>query len=189
MKQVLEMCETNGVDEKTIYEIVEHSIKQPSYLNMFIKILGELASIKGGVSVSKVINSSVQRHINEPFVSFLERVDDNEYDEFCRKNKEISLLKSKVSFTVGCIRSQLCDVIDLPEYVEVVCDNLKTSTKSPKDLEILFDVIETLLTCCDRRDKSLMVSKMTDWAEERENGIVDLSSRAKFKLQAIIEVA
>lgn len=201
MKQVLDMCESNGVDEKTIYDIVEHSIKQPSYLNMFIKILGELARIKGGLLVSKVVNTSVRRHINEPFVSFLKSLEEYsdklkgehakviEYEVFCRKNKEISTLKSVVSFTVGCIRSQLCDVIDLPDYIDVVCDNLKTSTKSPHDLEILFDVVEVLLKCCDRRVQSLMVSKMTDWAEERENGINDLSSRAKFKLQSIIEVA
>ena len=198
LKSVVDMCAAKGVDAKTIETIIEHSFKQPTYINMFLRILGELASLNREVSnktVTLMINRSIDVHIHEPFVSdALYKVDRGgktsvtEYDDFCHKTKSVKTLKSKVTFAIGCIRAQLCDLLDMNDYVGVIFENVENS-KSVEDLEILLEVVETVFACCDIKVKNLLRSRMNDWAEQRTNGLRDLSTRARFKLQDLLEVS
>ena len=136
--------------------VCEHAIKQPSYMQLFVRLLRDLVDVSAQ-EVSEVVAAKISAHASCPFLHDLLHLDstpdpatdstpdpaklpDSTHDAFCARNKAIATLRARVLFATSCIKAGLVVGYTLREYASVVCENLRSAT-TRADLEVLLLVV------------------------------------------------
>ena len=167
--------------------IIKHSMKQPVYMSVFIRLLGEISASRCGAraQVISAVDFTVQSHIGQPLLQSLPpATSQNDYDGFCTRIKGVKTLMGTVTFVVGCIRAHLCDAIDIDAYATVISDNL-FGVSNTTDLETMLEVIETFQGCAAGCEPPEFQRSIATWAETlTDRGM--MTARARFKLLDIL---
>jgi hypothetical protein len=161
-------------------------VKQSIYVNVFVKVLGELAS-KNPLA-KKTIDEFVLSHVAKPILQDIDAIDSSsmsDYDYFCARNKAVKLLLGEVMFVVACIRSQLSDAIDIDQYANVICKNL-ILVRETSEMDTMLDVIETFLKASKHSSPSLKKT-LKAWVESVQDLDI-MTTRAQFKLMDIMSM-
>ena len=187
--------------------IIIHSIKQPTYMHIFVRLLREPAS-RGETHRRQVlcsIDSALSKHFNIPFVHSIrvytdknnvdemEKLNSNsdsnsnsnsDYGDFCDRNKAVNILTATVSFAMSCLRERLSDQRTMQEYADMLCSNYE-HVQTSADLETILEITETFIKESGMHTDSLE-RNIVIWAKRfQDKGLV--TPRARFKLLDIFE--
>lgn len=167
--------------------IIDHSLKQPVYMSLFIRLIGELSARCGDrAKVVSVVDDVIQRHIGHGILANLPpATSQHDYDGFCARLKGARGLMATVAFVVGCIRAHLTDTMTIDTYADYICANLGAIADVP-DLETLLDVIKTFQSSADGCAPEGFVQTICAWAETLQ-GTPIFTTRARFKLLDIFD--
>lgn len=194
-----------------IKDIIAHSIKQPVYHSLFVRVLAEVMAAKPDLRRRAAIQDAVAATINigghlaASLQDILEgggQDPQTDYDAFCDHTKHVAKLLSTVGLVVACHQERLLSADLLRGYVSSIRETLErpASSMSVPMVDTLIDVVEAFIVACLKKGDTASQEEymMIWWTDASENqlcawhdrfqGLELLSNRARFKLLSLIQL-
>lgn len=195
--QILTCVKTHADATAAVRTVIEHALRQPMYLSIFIRLLGDISTIdhlrdpkdETPCSGMRIVGASVEalvQHVcfSGALVESCATSEDETYDDYCARVKTQSRLLAGVALAGHCMRACLCDDTHPAAFAAALLAHLLPSS-AHQIVEYVLDAMSAFLatgalTSADR-------GKVVDVLVRTCDALDDLSARARFKLLDIAD--
>jgi hypothetical protein len=189
LPRIVETAVAQGVS-KSVSAIVRHCLKQPTYMSMFVRALGDIASTTATArdDVVASIDAVVREHLSGPSLTATLPPDASQndaYDEFCVRVKAVKTLNATVALVAKVVRAHLCEAVDISGYAAFLVHELSTKDCTA-DVEVMLGVLETFVAGAGSTPSGFRKG-LEAWAAS--HGRDNLTSRGRFILMAVLQRA
>ena len=187
IKDILTM-QSNEELKKSVQLILQISCSNNFYSELYSKMMKEIIEI---TSIAKdELFYLIQNYINN--LKNIEYVDPNEnYDEFCKYNKQNDLQKSKLLFFMNLYKQSIIQINEINSIEKAIFDTIDKNIIIENKKNEVEELIENLFVYYSNASNSInkeeCMLKIKNIYSDKERAL-SLSSRGKFRCMDIIDI-
>lgn len=187
IKDILTM-QSNEELKKSVQLILQISCSNNFYSELYSKMMKEIIQI---TSIAKdELFYLIQNYINN--LKHIQYVDPNEnYDEFCKYNKQNDLQKSKLLFFMNLYKHSIIQMEEINSIEKAIFDtidkNIIIENKKNEVEELIENLVVYYSNASNSINKEESMLKIKNIYSDKERAL-SLSSRGKFRCMDIIDI-